>query len=79
MAKYHVHDEENPGGWSDWVKPRRRFYRMACCDCKLVHELEFHLEKRGNRGYILFRARRHLRATGAMRRGIERLTIVRKK
>ena len=34
-------DKAAPGGWSDWVMPRMSGYRMACCDCGLVHEMDF--------------------------------------
>lgn len=29
-------------GWSDWIFPKpRKPYHMMCCDCGLVHDLEF--------------------------------------
>lgn len=28
------------GGWSEWVFPEDR-YLFKCCDCDLVHEIEF--------------------------------------
>ena len=28
-------------GWSVWVQPTMRGYQMKCCDCGLVHEVEF--------------------------------------
>jgi hypothetical protein len=31
---------EGEDGWSDWVHPVPG-YRMKCCDCGLVHEMEF--------------------------------------
>lgn len=44
-----THDErgfeimyEGDDGWSDWVHPEPG-YRMACCDCGLVHDMEFQL------------------------------------
>jgi hypothetical protein len=27
--------------WSDWQFPIMRGYLMACCDCGLVHEVDF--------------------------------------
>lgn len=31
-----------PGDWSDWQSPSpRNVYKMACCDCGLVHDMEF--------------------------------------
>jgi len=29
------------GGWSEWVCPTHKSYLMKCCDCGLVHELQF--------------------------------------
>lgn len=51
MSKYPKHFA-NDDGWCDWVSPTpKRPYRMACCDCGLVHDLEFEAiqvrEKRG--------------------------------
>lgn len=52
----------------EWVQPIRDGYRMSCCDCGLVHILEFRtLPFRGGRK-IQFRAWRDERATAAMRR-----------
>jgi hypothetical protein len=28
-------------GWSDWVCPKPRGYLMQCCDCELIHEVDF--------------------------------------
>lgn len=35
-------------GWSDWVQPTMARYRMQCCDCGLVHEMQFGVLKRGS-------------------------------
>lgn len=40
----------------EWQQPIRRGYLMACCDCGLVHRLNFRLAKRGPRNYIQFQA-----------------------
>lgn len=32
--------EAKKGGWSDWVFPTKK-YLFKCCDCGLVHEMEF--------------------------------------
>lgn len=29
------------GGWSRWVQPIMRGYLFKCCDCGLVHEMQF--------------------------------------
>ena len=48
----------------EWVQPIRKGYRMACCDCGLVHTMDF----RVHNGAIQFRASRNERSTAAMRR-----------
>jgi hypothetical protein len=30
-----------PDGWSDWVQPAMSGYLLKCCNCDLVHEVEF--------------------------------------
>ena len=48
-----------PDGWSDWQQPRRKGYRMGCCDCGLVHLMDFRVIKRKDgHCYIQFRAKR---------------------
>lgn len=50
----------------EWVQPiRRSGYKLGCCDCGLVHVVDFRVRK----GRIQFRAIRNRRATAAMRRG----------
>lgn len=33
-----------------WVQPRMRRYLMKCCDCGLVHRMEFRVLKLTSRG-----------------------------
>lgn len=40
----------------EWVQPVRRGYILECCDCGLIHRLNFRLAKRGNRNWIQFQA-----------------------
>lgn len=62
---------EGRGGWCPWQAPVMKGYQMKCCDCGLVHELEFKafVETAQKRGAfqivelpwpfrVLFRARR---------------------
>ena len=49
---------------NEWVQPITNGYKMACCDCGLIHEMDFNIVK--NR--VQFRARRNNRATGQFRR-----------
>lgn len=34
-------------GFSRWVNPKMDNYFMACCDCGLVHEMQFRAFRRG--------------------------------
>jgi hypothetical protein len=61
-AKYTKEIEKD--GWTRDI-PVGLVYRIACCDCGLVHDLEFRLD-RDNQIYM--RARRNRRATGQRRR-----------
>lgn len=49
---------------NEWVQPIRKGYKMACCDCCLVHRLDFRVVK----GRAQFRARRDNRCTAQLRR-----------
>lgn len=31
--------------WSDWQQPIMDGYRMQCCDCGLIHEIQFRVYK----------------------------------
>lgn len=74
---------ERDDGWCDWVRPLMAGYRMACCDCGLVHDMQFQVIKRGrtfpdgswegtevdgDKFRVAFRARRNKRATAQVRR-----------
>lgn len=42
MKKIKIKQEyANKNGWSDWILPIMRGYKLACCDCGLVHDMEF--------------------------------------
>lgn len=56
----------------EWVQPTPRGYKFQCCDCGLVHRLDFR-QMLGDREFatnlrIQFRAYRDNRATAAVRR-----------
>jgi hypothetical protein len=51
-------------GYGEWTRPRMRNFREQCCDCGLIHRLDFRLVD----GRIEFRTRRDERATAAVRR-----------
>ena len=48
----------------EWVQPINEGYKLACCDCGLVHRLDFRIYN----GRVQFRAFSDVRATTAMRR-----------
>lgn len=52
----------------EWVRPVRRGYKLACCDCCLVHRMDFRVVKYGSGHKVEFRVYRHNRATATMRR-----------
>ena len=55
------------GRWSREVQPvmrEDRAYRMVCCDCGLVHDIEFWIEG----GHVRMRVARNVRSTGQVRR-----------
>lgn len=74
--------KETDTGYSEWLSPVMGGYKLACCDCGLVHDIDFQVVKvlkthrdgtwehgdpiKGHR--VLFRARRNKRSTGQVRR-----------
>ena len=48
----------------EWVQPVPRGHKLRCCDCGLVHRINFRIR----RGRIQFQAFRDNRATGQIRR-----------
>ena len=80
--RYHQ-EIEGDNGWSQWIPPKMRGYRMICCDCGLVHTMELRVIrvvkqfKDGSRMVktlparryrVEMRAQRNNRATAAVRR-----------
>ena len=55
-------------GWTRWIEPVMDGYKLACCDCGLVHNMEFKVESDGDNHKVLFRASRDARSTGQRRR-----------
>ncbi len=48
----------------EWFTPRRRGWMLACCDCGLVHRINFRIKN----GQIQMQAFRADQATGGKRR-----------
>lgn len=42
MKKLRPEFAKTKRGFTRWLPPIMRGYKMACCDCGLVHEMEFH-------------------------------------
>ncbi len=53
--------------YGEWTRPRMRNFREQCCDCGLIHRLDFRIAD----GRIEFRTRRDDRATAAARRSFK--------
>ena len=65
MARKQYQPEvENDDGWTEWIRPLDG-YKMACCDCDLVHNLQFDVDEEGR---VIFRASRNVRSTAQLRR-----------
>lgn len=82
MSKFHQVIEQEDG-WSDWEYPNMEKYKMQCCDCGLVHDIEFQairITKQNEDGSFQFeelpkdqfcvrlKAKRNNRSTGQIRR-----------
>jgi hypothetical protein len=49
----------------DWFRPTHRNHRHRCCDCSLIHDVDFRVVDDGK---VEVRFTRHARATAAARR-----------
>lgn len=65
MSRHKAYDKPEAG---EWVRPIKHGYKLACCDCGLVHKLDFAHIKYGNGRKIIFRLFRDNRATAMIRR-----------
>jgi hypothetical protein len=54
-----------------WINPVKKGYKMACCDCGLVHRMDFRHVAWGTGRKIQFRCWRDERATAGIRRGMK--------
>jgi len=43
---------------NEWVRPIRKNYYLECCDCGLIHKMDFRLTGTIKKRVIEFRARR---------------------
>ena len=60
----------------EWIQPIPRGYKLACCDCGLVHTMDFRVVKwaKGKRTKVQFRVFRNARSTAMMRRHMKART-----
>jgi hypothetical protein len=80
--KYRKEKETDADGWTHWITPKMFLYRIRCCDCGLVHDVQFqaiqitsrrgefyrYRELSSRKFQIQFKVRRNVRATAASRR-----------
>ena len=72
MARYKRHVAARAGQFSEWISPVQgregppeAFFKMSCCDCGLVHDIDFRVSGASK---VLFRIARNHRSTGQVRR-----------
>ena len=51
-----------------WVTPVMQDYKLACCDCGLVHKVTFRVVQIGTEEVLQFKTARDNRSTAALRR-----------
>ena len=65
MARYERPEE------GEWIEPVLVGYKFACCDCGLVHNIDFSVADDGDPKFRVFR---NNRSTGQMRRHMAEMT-----
>ena len=82
MSRFIKYHPEPDSEWSKWIYPLHKGYKLSCCDCGLVHDFEFGVEKilsqdgkdmeledlPQDKYSVRFRVRRNQRSTGQVRR-----------
>ena len=66
MTKIKIEKQKHPKGWTRWCYPIMDDYKLVCCDCGLVHDMEFRVTQDYDR--VEFRSRRNNRSTSQVRR-----------
>lgn len=59
----------------EWVRPKMKGYKMMCCDCDLVHRIDFKVIRWGRGHKVTFRVFRDNRATAAARRKPSKIRV----
>ncbi len=52
----------------EWTEMRMRGHREQCCDCGLIHRIDYRILTKGKRRELQFRCWRDDKATGKIRR-----------
>ena len=62
------HEVESLEDWSEWVCPNPDEYFMKCCDCGLVHEVQYRVARYGEGDYCELVEDKDVQAQFRMRR-----------
>jgi hypothetical protein len=62
------HEVKSPEDWSEWVCPNPDEYFMKCCDCGLVHEVQYRVARYGEGDYCELVEDKDVQAQFRMRR-----------
>lgn len=66
MGKYKILED------GEWQRLRIRNQKHGCCDCGLVHNIDFKIVIKGKRKILEARFKTNKKATSAMRRQIKK-------
>lgn len=71
MANEFEYIGDSPRGsrWSKWIRVRKKGWRLSCCDCGLVHEINFRTQPDGT---LELKVARDSKATGGIRAAMKR-------
>lgn len=74
MARTRIKEAYYKPSAGEWIQPVPRGYRMSCCDCGLVHRIDFRVIKwaGGKRTKAQFRVFRDNRSTAMVRRHMKK-------
>ena len=68
MSKYEKMEQPSPKEFTEWWAPQETGWKMGCCDCGLVHDVDFRVVQEGEGPLqVQMRMRRNIRSTAAKR------------
>jgi hypothetical protein len=44
-VKFKIEKQEHNRAWTKWITPKMTNYKLKCCDCGLVHQINFRVAK----------------------------------